>query len=212
MSDLKRWGLALGAGLVLAACGAPEPRSNAGSTTVAAQEASRGTPLSGGRYNVTMGGTRPGKPFEITTMLTSIEVFNHTDDEVTPVCILTFGSQTALVETGGKTVGPGERVRIPGSSTFHRPLDDYESSDASCHTALPGWVPAEIERERAATTLGEPVEVPDLIGKRISSRLPNFRRGLEIKIVAETTPCSKRKLFEMSRYWGPFGKPGCGNP
>ena len=192
-----------------AGCGHPAPTSE-GSSPI-----QRGPSrlLAGGRYDVTMfDTTRRAEPFEVTSVTVSLEVRNNTKSAVVPRCALWYGSQVALIETPEEAVEPKETVWLTGQAEFLRPLDDYESGDAGCFTRLRRRTERDIERERDAMTVGRPTVVPDLAGLKLNARLPNFRRGLDIRIARENTPCSKKKLMKMSRYMNPFGKPPCGDP
>ena len=171
-------------------------------------------PLASGGYDVLRGRTRPGEPFDVTTLVVSrLEVRNNTDVPLTPVCVLYFGSQWALIDVGDEVLEPGERVHLQGPARFPRPLDDYESADTGCYTSLPSDVAREIERERSALTVGRAVTVPNLIGRRLDAGLPSFRRGLDVEVTSESTPCTRRELQELSRsVVGPGGRSGCRHP
>lgn len=168
--------------------------------------------LSGGRYDIGRGRTRPGRPFEIETLNVTIEVRNNTGGEITPECALSFGSQVVRIDTGDRSLVPGERVYLSGRAEFPRPLDDYESGDASCYTRLRRATVREMKRQQQALRMHTPTRVPDLVGRDLDSRLASFRRGLDIRIGRESTPCAPRRLMKMSRYVNPFGKPQCGGP
>lgn len=192
-----------------AGCGHPTPTSNTPSD--AEREPSR--LLAGGRYDVTMGDAVQGaEPFEITWVTVSLEVTNNTDAAVVPRCALWYGSQVAPIETGEDMIEPKETRWLTGQAEFLRPLDDYESGSAGCFTRLRRSTERDIERQREAMRVGRPTVVPDLAGLKLDARLPNFRRGLDIRIARENTPCDKKKLMKMSRYVNPFGKPPCAGP
>jgi hypothetical protein len=175
----------------------------------AASEPARRLP--GGRWNVGGFRTAPAEPFELTVVGTSIEAKNITDEVIAPVCLLTYGSQTGIVQSNLE-LEPGERAMVHGRVRFPRPLDDYESGGAGCYTRLPDRVAREVERAEIALTMGRPTKVPRLIGKSLDAALPSFRQGLNIEIREESTPCDEDRLIEMSRSFDPFGKTPCGDP
>lgn len=199
--------------LVAAACGAP-PAERGEPITAASPEHATGRSklLAGGGWNINGAKTRPGEPFEITALAASVEVKNNTRSPVVPVCVLEYGSQVAVIDTDAVELEPREQMWLSGHAEFRRPLDDYESSSAWCYTRLPRSVSNQMRREQRAMTMGRPTKVPNLVGHEINSHLPNFSRGLDIRIVKETTPCTEARLMKMSRYVDPFGKPACGDP
>lgn len=168
--------------------------------------------LGGSSWNISPAGTRPGEPFEVDVITTSLEVINNTNSDVSPVCVLTYGSQVAVIETGDTVLPPSDRAWLTGTSEFLRPLDDYESSDAACYTRLPASIARQLQRERRLLTVGRTTRVPNLLGESVDSRLASFCRGLDISIIEETTPCSEDRLMEMSRFVDPFGGPACADP
>ncbi len=209
-----RYSLLLVAALVTAGCGdAPPSRSEtAPASDGAAAQSAPPQVLEGGGWNLKGGSSKPGDPFELTVIQTEIEVVNHTQKEVVPACVLTYGSQVAVVDTDDEPMQPGEQVWVHGAATFPRPLDDYESSDALCYTRLPERLAAEIRRQHRKLSMGRRTTVPNLIGRRIDACLPSFRRGLDIEIRGETTPCSAGRLMKMSRSVYALTRRPCGNP
>jgi hypothetical protein len=207
---------AVATALVTVACGAPAADyqhglAPASPTTPAKRVDPRSLEFGGGSYDVGVEGTRPGQPFEVTIMTTSLSVSNRSNVGVTPVCILSYGSQVALIDTGGEVLAPHEKKMLSGKSEFLRPLDDYESDDAGCFPQLPHFISKEIRNEQHALRMGRPTNVPNLVGKSIDSTLPSFYRGLDIEIALETTPCTPERLMKLSRFINPFGTT-CGGP
>lgn len=168
--------------------------------------------LGGGSWNIEGFESRTGEPFEVTLVTTSVEAINNTQQDVSPVCVLTYGSQVAVIETHPQILSPGDPAWVTGTSEFPRPLDDYESSAATCYTRLPDSVSRAIERERRLLTVGRTTQVPNLIGEPVDARLGNFSRGLDISIAKERTRCTERHLMKLSRSVDAFGKPPCGDP
>ncbi|MDP9067950.1 MAG: hypothetical protein M3N53_06355 [Actinomycetota bacterium] len=197
------------ASAVMVAAGCDAPVANPAEPAPSAVRAAGHPPgpaerLGVGGYTVTLNGTRSGEPFDIVVLTTDIEVKNNLEDEVVPVCVLTFGSQTALIDTNGSSLEPGERTRLSGQSAFPRPLDDYESGDAFCYDRLPQEIERELVRERRLLEMGRRTRVPDLVGRPLDALLPSFRRGLDVAIASEETPCSKTELMEIAYSYPAF--------
>lgn len=200
----------LAATTFVVACGSPELASDARPAPPQTQPPAKR--LGGSAWNIDGFDSRPGEPFEITLVTSSLEVINDTLEDVSPVCVLTYGSQVALIDTADTILPPSSQAWLTGTSEFPRPLDDYESNDAACFTRLPASISRDIEREQRLLTVGRTTLVPNLVGERLDARLGNFRRGLDISIVKEKTPCTKDFLMRMSRSVDPFGKPPCAAP
>ena len=205
---MKHWKLAGLILFLLAGCGAPvSDGTNPGH--VPPNEGS--ARFASGGWNV--GGFRreSGFPFDHEVVDVQIEIENVGDAPGEPVCYLAYGSQTARVEAD-EVFEPGVLTWVMGTAEFPRPLDDYESTDASCHTSEDHSAEREIARSYARLEPGRPTKVPDLIGEPAGSGLSSYPRGLIVQLRYNSTPCPDDKVERMLRSFGDPFRPQCAAP